>query len=69
MLIVSERHLRVVLDHYVVHYNQGRSHQGDGLNLRAPDDNHNVIVFPTQANRIRRRSVLGGLINEYQPAA
>ncbi|HEV3171104.1 MAG TPA: integrase core domain-containing protein [Actinocrinis sp.] len=69
MLIAGERHLRFVLDRYVAHYNQGRSHQGDSLNLRAPDDNHNVIAFPTPADRIRRRSVLEGLVNEYQPAA
>ena len=69
MLIAGERHLRTILDAYVAHYNQGRSHQGDGLNLRAPDDDHNIIAFPTQADRIRRRSILGGLINEYKQAA
>ncbi|GAA3478095.1 integrase core domain-containing protein [Streptomyces yanii] len=36
MLIGGERHLRTVLDHYVAHYNGGRSHQGAGLSLRAP---------------------------------
>ena len=69
MLIAGERHLRTILDAYVKHYNTGRSHQGDGLNLRAPDDDHNVIALPVQANRLRRHSVLGGLINEYKQAA
>ena len=38
------------------------------MNLRAPDDS-NVVPFPVQADRIRRRTVLAGLINEYRPAA
>ena len=69
MLIASERHLCVVLDQYIAHYNAGRSHQGDGLSLRAPDDDPNVIPFPAQADRIHRKRVLGGLINKYQTAA
>jgi hypothetical protein len=47
----------------------GRSHQGAGLNLRAPNDPDNVIAFPASPERIRRRQRLGGLISEYQPAA
>jgi hypothetical protein len=39
------------------------------MSLRAPDDDPNVIPFPAQADRIRRKRVLGGLINEYEPAA
>jgi len=69
ILIAGERHLCVVLDQYIAHYNAGRSHQGDGMSLRAPDDDPNVIPFPAQADRIRRKRVLGGLINEYEPAA
>ena len=45
MLIASEGHLRVVLDQYIAHYNAGRSHQGDDMSLRAPDDDPNVIRF------------------------
>ncbi|MFE7394734.1 integrase core domain-containing protein [Streptomyces sp. NPDC057582] len=69
MLIGGERHLRTVLDHYVAHYNGGRSHQGAGLSLRAPDDDPNVIPFPVRAGRTRRVPVLGGLIKEYEAAA
>ena len=69
ILIAGERHLRVVLDQYIAHYNAGRSHQGDGMSLRAPDDDPNVIPFPAQADRIRRKRILGGLINEYETAA
>ena len=38
MLISGEQHLRAILSEYVGHYNTGRSHQGDGMGLRAPDD-------------------------------
>ena len=51
VLITGVRHLYVVLDEYTRHYNTARTHQGDGLNLRA--------------NRITRTKTLGGLINEY----
>jgi putative transposase len=69
MLIASERHARVIMAEYIRHYNTGRSHQGHGLGLRAPDDATNVIPFPTPPHQIRRRQLLGGLISEYQPAA
>ena len=45
MLIVGEQHLRVVLSEYIGHYNTGRSHQGDGMELRAPDDTLDVIAL------------------------
>jgi transposase InsO family protein len=69
MLIVGERHLRVILAEYIGHYNTGRSHQGEGMGLRAPDDDPDVIAFPVPAARIRRRARLAGLINEYRQAA
>jgi putative transposase len=69
ILITGERHLRHVLDVYIAHHNAGRSHQGDRMLLRAPDDEPNTIPFPTPINRIRRRQCLGGLLNEYRPAA
>jgi transposase InsO family protein len=68
MLILSEAHLRRVRGEYVEHYNTGRSHQGHGMRLRAPDDEPNLLPFPTQADRISRRTVLAGLINQYQQA-
>ena len=67
MLIVGDRQLRIVLDQYTEHYNAGRTHQGNGLDLRAPLDDPNVIPFPAQ--RINRTKILGGLINEYDTAA
>ncbi|MFD8383089.1 integrase core domain-containing protein [Streptomyces sp. NPDC059679] len=61
LLITGERHLRTVLTTYAEHYNAGRAHRSRGL--RAPDDDPNVIPLPAAA--VRRRQVLGGLINEY----
>jgi len=69
MLIVGERHARVIMAEYIKYYNTGRSHQGHGLGLRAPDDPPDVIPFPAPPHQIRRRQLLGGLINEYRPAA
>jgi hypothetical protein len=69
ILITGERHLRHVLDVYVAHHNTGRSHQGHGMLLRAPNDEPTTIPFPTPINRIRHRQCLGGLLNEYRPAA
>ena len=48
------------------HYNTRRTHQGDGLDLRAPLDNHAISLPP---RRIARTKILGGLINEYDTAA
>jgi hypothetical protein len=69
MLITGERHLRAVLPEYVEHYNTGRSHQGHDMSLHAPDDSPDIIPCPAPAGRIRRKPVLGGLINQYQAAA
>jgi len=69
MLTGGERHLRAILSEYVSHYNTGRSHQGEGMNLRAPDDDPDVVALPVPAARIQRRARLAGLINEYRQAA
>jgi putative transposase len=65
MLIFGERHLRSVLAEYEAHYNGRRPHRS--RQLRPPRPAH-PAADPTQ-ERIRRRAVLGGLINEYEPAA
>jgi transposase InsO family protein len=65
MLIFGERHLRSVLAQYSRHYNQKRPHRA--LYLRSPRP-HSPVPRPIYG-RIRRRPVLGGLINEYEPAA
>jgi putative transposase len=65
MLILGERHLRVVMAEYAAHYNGRRPHRG--RDLRPPRPDHPVADL-SQA-RIRRRPVLGGLLNEYQRVA
>jgi hypothetical protein len=57
LLITGRNHLHHVLDTYVEHYNAGRSHQGHGVGLRAPDDDPNVI--PEQCLRPVDRPVKG----------
>ena len=63
MLIFGE--LRSVLAQYSLHYNQKRPHRT--LQLRPPRPQ--IPVPQTIHSRIRRRPVLGGLINQYEPAA
>ena len=62
MLIAGERHLRVVLKEYAIHYNSGRPHRS--LDLRAPDDDPDVNTLPVPFDRIRRHQILGGLISQ-----
>ncbi len=69
MLVAGEQHLRAILSEYIGHYNTGRSHQGDNMELRAPDDDPEIIALPVPATQIQRRARLAGLINEYKQAA
>jgi transposase len=69
MLIAGEHHLRAVLSEYIGHYNTGRSHQGDGMDLRAPDDDPDFAASPIPPAQIQRQTRLAGLINEYRQAA
>ena len=65
MLISGERHLRLVLAQYAAHYNGQRPHRS--RQLRPPRPDHPVADLSQE--RIQRRPVLGGLINEYERAA
>ena len=65
MLIFGERHLRRVLAVYAAHYNARRPHRA--LRLRPPRPD--APVREPIRGRIRRRPILGGLINEYEAAA
>ncbi len=65
MLIFGERHLRLVLAQYAAHYNGRRPHRS--RQLRPPRPDHPVADLSQE--RIQRRPVLGGLINEYERAA
>ena len=65
MLIFGERHLRSVLARYSAHYNRQRPHRA--LQLRPPRPQ---APMPNPVHgKIRRRSILGGLINQYEAAA
>jgi len=70
MLILGEAHLRAGLTEYQVHYNTARPHQG--IAQRVPDREHDassVTATDLDAHRMRRKPVLGGLINEYTRAS
>jgi putative transposase len=66
-LILGEGHLRTVLTEYQVHYNTARPHQG--IVQRVPDGYAHLTVTGLDRERILRKPVLGGLINEYARAA
>ena len=65
MLIFGERHLRAILAEYEAHYNGRRPHRSRQLHPPRPD--HPAADLSRE--RIKRRPVLGGLINEYERAA
>lgn len=70
VLILGERHLRAVLTDYQAHYNMARPHQGIAQHI--PDDEPDsprATVTDVGTQQIRRKPVLGGLINEYSRAA
>jgi putative transposase len=65
ILIFGQRHLRTVLAQYGDHYNRRRPHRA--LRLLPPRPDH---PDPDLDDRqVRRRPILGGLINEYERAA
>ena len=65
MLIYGEHHLRSVLGEYAGHYNRHRPHQS--RQQRSPD--HDEPVAAPLSTQVQHRRVLGGVINEYYPAA
>jgi hypothetical protein len=65
MLIFGERHLRQALAVYAAHYNPRPPHRAQQLRPPAPES-----ACPRAGRgRIRRRPILGGLLNDYAPAA
>jgi hypothetical protein len=65
MLIFGQRHLRTILAQYAVHYNGRRLHRSCQLRPPRPD----YLVADLSQQRVQRRPVLGGLINDYERAA
>ena len=65
MLIFGQRHLRTILAQYEAHYNGRRPHRS--RQLRPPRPGHPPADLSQE--RIQRRTVLGGLISEYERAA
>ena len=65
MLIFGQRQLRTILAEYETHYNGRRPHRS--RQLRPPQPDHPVADLTKE--RIKRRPVLGSLINEYEQAA
>src|SRR6266567_2486983 len=66
VLILGGRHLHAVLTEYQAHYSTTRPHQG--IAQRVPDDQRNApraTLTGIDTRQIRRKPVLGGLINEY----
>ena len=70
MLILGEAHVRAVLIEYQVHYNTARPHQG--IAKWVPDREAEVprgIAANLDVQRVHRKPILNGLINEYNRAA
>jgi putative transposase len=72
MLILGERRLHAVLAESQAHYNTARPHQS--IAHRVPDDEPDAPFHASprpgiDTQQIRRKSVLGELINEYTRAA
>jgi putative transposase len=66
MLIIGERHLRLVLREYADHYNTHRPHRT--LNQHPPAGRTDPSADGACA-RVLRRDRLGGLIHEYAQVA
>ncbi|HEY6427471.1 MAG TPA: integrase core domain-containing protein, partial [Acidimicrobiales bacterium] len=62
LLVVSRRHLEVVLTEYLCHYNEARPHRGLQLDPPLPRPR-------SSSGGVVRRDVLGGIIYEYERAA
>jgi transposase InsO family protein len=70
VLILGEAHLRAVLAEHQVRYNMARPHQGIAQHVPADErDARSATLTDVDSRQIRRKPVLGGLINEYTYAA
>ncbi|GGT45847.1 hypothetical protein GCM10010176_106270 [Nonomuraea spiralis] len=67
ILILNERHLTLVLQEYLIHYNGHRPHQS--RYQRPPDISMQPARDLTDLQSVRRKPVVIGTINEYHHAA
>ena len=69
-MTVRMLHLVLVrLDEYAVHYNQQRPHRARNLRPPGSTEGAQAAITDLATAKVRRRRVLGGLINEYKQAA
>jgi hypothetical protein len=66
-LILSERHLDLVLREYLTHYNRHRPHQS--RQQQPPEIETQPVRDVADLLSVRRKPVVAGLINEYHHAA
>jgi transposase InsO family protein len=68
MLVYSPRHLLALLDEFIAHYNEHRPHQS--LDHCPPDAaDISPAVVDLACVRVRRKTILNGLISEYSQGA
>ncbi|HXW34664.1 MAG TPA: hypothetical protein VEJ87_08795 [Acidimicrobiales bacterium] len=65
-LILNERRLRRMLECYVRHYDEHRPQRALALRSRSPQGS--LPSKPVTVANVRRRGVLGELVNEYHAA-
>ena len=66
MLTAGPRHLRAILDEYAAHYNHHRPPRAQNLRPPGAAEIAPAVTTDLAAPAIRRRQVLGGLINQYE---
>ncbi|MFI6396160.1 integrase core domain-containing protein [Nonomuraea sp. NPDC050540] len=65
-LILNEQHLRRTLTQYLKHYNTARPHRGIGQLSLSQAEAEPPLQVDLASHRVHRKTILGGLINEYQ---
>jgi len=69
MVITGPRHWSAVLDAHAVHYHEHRPHRARNLRPPGAVESTPAVITTLATAQIRRRRVLGGLINEYERVA
>jgi transposase len=69
VLILNEQHLHRTLTRYLAHYNTARPHRSIGQLCPAQAETGPPTPIDLTNQRVHRRAILGGLINEYQIAS